>query len=389
MRAERERVGQLRLYVAARRRATRASSPTSPTAIPRRCTTCCSSASAISTSTSPPCSTAAGTRSRAPIGRRRAPTSLERAPLVVRGARPGRSDGVLRRRRSLLDRGRGAARERRHADRGAALSPGSRSTTRLALEVRRQSGSEVAYVTLAPELRVVASTVAEDQELMHAIAERMRAAPRANLSAPQRLELGGAPLGDGSPPRLAGRRRRRTARTGRSRRVGDAGVDRRVRWPRSAASSSGADPGRATVFDRGVRGIVNALSRRITEPIERLARAVESAREGRFPRGRGDGAAATRSRGSARRSRDCSASCAISARWRTTCRRSSRSIPDAATTPPTGESLVPNGEVFANRFEILGWIGAGAWAWSHRARDRELNRRRGVSRRCAASRRST
>jgi serine/threonine-protein kinase len=295
--------------------------------------------------------------------------SLERAPLVVEALARGESDGVLR----DGDRYWTAA--------AVPLVSGGVSTEgllvtgfaiddALALEVRRQSGSEVAYVTLAPEPRVVASTVAEDQELMHAIAERMRAAPRANLSAPQRLELGG----------------RRWAM--QLTELGPAGADAAPRAPDDrvvsvtlASIDEALAPFRRIEQALILVGLLSliaafaasyALSRRITEPIERLARAVESAREGRFPE-------AVATRGSDEVARLGQAFQGLLGELRDQREMAdylqaiSRSIPDAATTPPTGESLVPNGEVFANRFEILGWIGAGGMGVVYRARDRELN----------------
>ncbi|MGH7731261.1 MAG: cache domain-containing protein, partial [Candidatus Eiseniibacteriota bacterium] len=59
----------------------------------------------------------------------------------------------------------------------------------LALEVRRGSGAEVAYVALEPEPRVIASTLGEDRELVLAVA-RHAAGARAD-SGSARLSVGG------------------------------------------------------------------------------------------------------------------------------------------------------------------------------------------------------
>jgi serine/threonine-protein kinase len=296
--------------------------------------------------------------------------SLDRAPLVVDALARGESDGVLR----DGDRYWTAA--------AVPLVSGGVSTEgllvtgfaiddALALEVRRQSGSEVAYVALAPEPRVVASTVAADQELLHAIAERMRAAPRANLSAPQRLALGGrqwamqlTELG--------------SARAGATPRA----PDDRVVSVTLASIDEALAPFRRIEGALVMVGVLSliaafaasyALSRRITEPIARLASAVESAREGRFTE-------AVATQGSDEVARLGQAFQGLlgelsdQREMADYLQAISRSIPDAAVTPPADdEALVPNGEMFANRFEILGWIGAGGMGVVYRARDRELN----------------
>jgi serine/threonine-protein kinase len=241
----------------------------------------------------------------------------------------------------------------------------------LALEVRRQSGAEIAYVAIAPKPRVVATTLPDGASLAGAVGgagELARLADAGADAPPGRWRLGGRPWA--------------------------------VRATRVAGEAGGSDGGAASPelatvtlasldlalapFRRieqallwvGITSLVAAfavsywISRRVTRPIAQLADAAVAARDRRYdielpPSGEDEvgrlGGALRSLISDLKDEREMEAYLQMI----------SRSLPDTPPVPP-GASLAP-GARLGGRFEILGWIGAGGFGAVYKARDRELN----------------
>jgi eukaryotic-like serine/threonine-protein kinase len=238
----------------------------------------------------------------------------------------------------------------------------------LALDVRRQSGAEVVFMTMLPEPRIIASTLASDAELSAALARqvdlpRLLAGP---AGAPLRLTLDGRRWAVQATPLAA------------------AEGQPAVAAPLIAVTLASVDQALAP-FRRieqalllvGAVSLLLAfplsywLSRRISRPLERLADAADAARGGRFelalPAGGQDEVGRlTRAFGGLllelREEREMEAYLQML----------SRSLPDAARVPPEDGILNP-GAVLGDRFVIQRWIGSGGMGVVYKARDRQLN----------------
>lgn len=238
----------------------------------------------------------------------------------------------------------------------------------LALDVRRQSGAEVVYMTTPPGPRIVASTLASDGDLSAAVARgidlpRLLAGP---ATAPGRVTLVGrrwavqaTPLAapearpPGDPPLIV---------------VTLASLDQALAPFRRIE--------RTLLMVGGVSLLLAfplsyLLSRRITRPLERLADAADAARGGQYelalpPGGADEVGRLARAFGGLllelREQRD----------MESYLRMLTRSMPDAVPAPPERGIAAP-GTVLGDRFVILGWIGSGGMGVVYKARDRQLN----------------
>lgn len=235
----------------------------------------------------------------------------------------------------------------------------------LALQIKRQSGAETAFLTRGTPPRVIASTLAAGDALVHALAAKGGAAAlvrRGVRNEPTTLELDGR------------------------------------RWAALATPIFGADDpdgvdgitlasidGAIAPFRRiesallwvGALALVIAfalsywLSRRVTRPIEALVAAAESARLGQYDHALANGADDEVGRlarafdallTDLREEREMQA-------W---LQALSRTLPQVAP-PKARPEHVSSGALFANRFEIQSVIGEGGMGVVYRARDRQLN----------------
>ena len=238
----------------------------------------------------------------------------------------------------------------------------------LALDVGRQSGAEVAYMTVGGEARVVASTLASLGDLSTVLARRLDVARllQGSAGAPLRLTLGG----------------RRWAVEGTA--LGAAEGAAGAAPPLIAVTLASLDQALAP-FRRieGALLLVGAisvllafplsyfLSQRITRPLVRLADAADAARGGSFeptlPAGGADevGRLTRAFHGLLRELRE-------EREMEGYLRTLSRSLPDAAP-PAPAPGVLPDGAVLGDRFEIVSLLGSGGMGAVYKARDRQLN----------------
>ena len=231
----------------------------------------------------------------------------------------------------------------------------------LAREVGRGSGADVAYIARTPEPGVVASTLADDPEVLRAIT-RLAQSPNPGEARRSRLSVGGrtwavqvtAPTGEaaGRDDLVA---------------VTMASLDR-VLAPFRRIERVLIGVGLVSLA--GAFAISWLLSRRVTRPLERLADAAEAAREGRYDAPlvvSGDDEVARLARafrgllGELRDEREMEAYLGAL----------SRSLPESEPAPADGELLKP-GSTLADRYEIVTRLGAGGYGVVYKARDRQL-----------------
>jgi serine/threonine-protein kinase len=233
------------------------------------------------------------------------------------------------------------------------------------LQMKRQSGAEVAMIVRRPDERVIATTLATGPDLLAAI--RAHGTLEALLPASGEgsdvvLEIGGRRwaaaalpvFGNDGPLGLLG--------------VTLASLDEAVE-PYRLIEQALLLTGAAALL--AAFALSFALSRRVTRPLEQLASAVEAARRGRYdeplPSGsRGEVGRLARAFdslfGELREQRDIGSYLAAL----------SRTLPDTREAPPQQRAMVAAGTVLGQRFEILSFLGAGGMGIVYKARDRQL-----------------
>ncbi len=239
----------------------------------------------------------------------------------------------------------------------------------LALDVRRQSGAEVAFVAFAPAMHVVASTLGEDQDLVAALEHHPELGARVSGA-----DGGGAgvPLTLAGHPWLVHAAPFGAARPGAPTPIAAvtlASLDRAIApFRRIEAALLGV----AALALMLAFVLAWSLSRRVARPLAQLADAADAARAGHYDRPLpvcGDDEVGRVARafdgllGELREERELEQYL----------QALSRSLPDTPPAPPADDGVAPAGTVLAGRFEVLAWIGSGGAGVVYKARDRQLN----------------
>jgi HAMP domain-containing protein len=235
----------------------------------------------------------------------------------------------------------------------------------LAIDVRRQSGAEVAYLTTAAPRRIVASTLPRDGDLTTTLSQRLDRARALPGDAPLRLTLDNRrwvvetrPLAAaegtvGEPPLLA---------------VTLASLDRAMA-PFQRIERTLLGVGAVSVLL--AFPLTWLLSRRITRPLEHLADAADAARGGRFDPGLPAGGTDEVGR-LTRAFQGLLSELREQREMESYLQAISRSMPESAVLAPE-PGVLPAGAVLGARFVILNWIGSGGMGVVYKARDRQLN----------------
>jgi len=232
----------------------------------------------------------------------------------------------------------------------------------LALEVRRGSGAEVAYVALEPEPRVIASTLGENRELLRAIARHAGAASAG--PEPARLSVDGHTWVVRSARLDGGQEAAPSAVTVVT--ITLASLDQ-VLAPFRRIERVLVLVGVLSLL--GAFAISWALSRSVTRPLAALADAADGAREGRYdlplPTAGHDELGRL-----ARAFKSLLAELREQRETEAYLGSMSRSLPEA----PAGadRDALPVGAVIADRFEVVARIGGGGFGTVYRAHDRQL-----------------
>ena len=244
----------------------------------------------------------------------------------------------------------------------------------LAIDVRRQSGAEIAYLTTAAPRRIVASTLPRDADLAATLSQHLDRARALGGNAPLRLTLDGRRWVVETRPLAAAEDAAPGAAGGGP--------------PLIAVTLASLDQAIApfqrierTLLGVGLISVLLAfpltwlLSRRITRPLEHLADAADAARGGRFePRDVVlSGAGGTDEVGRLTRAfQGLLAELREEREMESYLQTISRSMPETATLAPE-PGVMPAGAVLGARFVILSWIGSGGMGVVYKARDRQLN----------------
>jgi HAMP domain-containing protein len=253
----------------------------------------------------------------------------------------------------------------------------------LAIDVRRQSGAEVAYLTTAQPRRIIASTLPRDADLATTLSQRLDRARALGGDAPLRLTLDGRRWVVEPRPLAAAEDGPRTGNAAGSplgSPVGSGGGEP----PLIAVTLASLDLAMApfqrierTLLGVGAVSVLLAfpltylLARRITRPLEHLADAADAARGGRFEPGLPAGGADEVGR-LTRAFRGLLCELREEREMESYLQAISRSMPESAALAPE-PGVLPAGSVLGARFVILSWIGSGGMGVVYKARDRQLN----------------
>lgn len=240
----------------------------------------------------------------------------------------------------------------------------------LAIDVRRQSGAEVAYLTTASPRRIVASTLPHDRDLAATLSQRLDRARALEGDAPLRLTLDGRRWVVETRPLAAAEGAATGAAAGEP--------------PLIAVTLASLDQAMApfqrierTLLGVGAVSVLLAfpltwlLARRITRPLEHLADAADAARGGRFEPGLPAGGPDEVGR-LTRAFQGLLSELREEREMESYLQSISRSMPESAVLAPE-PGVLPAGSVLGGRFVILSWIGSGGMGVVYKARDRQLN----------------